>query len=140
MLKTQPGQSSAKQFVENVEHPRRRADGLALLQLFNSVTGAKPVLWGDSLIGYGHYDYTYRSGHSGSWFITGFSPRKQHLVVYLLSGFDGLEDDLNRLGKHRLGKCCVYLNKLEDVDRDVLAALIKKSVSKTLKRYDGKMD
>ena len=90
-------------------------------------TSEEPSMWGDSLIGFGSYDYTYASGHSGNWFTVGFSPRKQNMVVYIMPGFDDYESTLEKLGKHRTGKSCLYINKLADVDIEVLKRLISAS-------------
>lgn len=85
-------------------------------------------MWGDSIIGFGDYHYTYKSGRDGHWFLTGFSPRKQSLTLYIMSGFAEYDDLMAKLGKHTTGKSCLYIKKLEDVDLDVLEMLIDKSV------------
>jgi len=88
----------------------------------------EPEMWGDSIVGFGSYHYKYASGREGDWFITGFSPRKQNLTLYIMSGFDECDQLLNKLGKHSTGKSCLYIKKIEDVDIDVLKELVKKSV------------
>jgi len=92
------------------------------------VTGDKPIMWGDSIIGFGTYKYKYASGRQGEWPVTGFSPRKQNLTIYIMSGFDEYDDLLTQLGKHSTGKSCLYIKKMEDIDQDVLRELISKSV------------
>ncbi len=123
--KTQPTGASVAEFLDAVEPPRKRADAWALDALFREVTGFSPVIWGPSIVGYGAYDYTYDSGHSGRFLATGFSPRKANLVLYIMPGYDEAQPILDRLGKHRMGKSCLYLNQLADVDTAVLAELIR---------------
>lgn len=126
--KTQPTDVDPHDFVAAVPHPRRRADAEVLLDLFGRVTGWSPRMWGPSLVGYGRYHYVYDSGREGDFFVTGFSPRKANLVLYVLPGFDALDDARHRLGKHRVGRSCLYVNKLDDVDLDVLEAIVREGV------------
>jgi hypothetical protein len=112
------------EFLAAVEPQRRREEGARLDWLFRAVTGWQPTLWRGGMVGYGAYDYTYDSGHSGTWFATGFAPRKAKLSIYIMPGYAEYDDILARLGKHSRGKSCLYLNKLEDADLDVLAELI----------------
>ncbi len=93
-------------------------------------------MWGDNIVGFGRYHYRYKSGHSGSWFVTGFSPRKRDLTVYIMLGFDRYSDLMARLGRFRTGKSCLYLRGLDDVDLDVLEALIAASVADLAEVYD----
>ena len=127
-MKTTPNQKSVTKFLKSVENDRRREDGLEVLKLFEEVTGMEPQMWGDSIVGFGSYHYKYASGREGDWMLTGFSPRKQNLTLYIMDGFDEYDKLLAKLGKHKLGKSCLYINKLEDVDPEVLKQLIKKSV------------
>lgn len=122
--KTQPTDVTPESFVAAVEHPVRRADGETLLEVFAEVTGLKPRMWGPSIIGYGRYHYEYESGREGEFLMTGFSPRKAKIVVYVMPGYTDHSAFLDRLGKHKLGKSCLYINKLADVDMDVLKELI----------------
>ena len=105
--------------------PPRADEGAQLDALFRDVTGFAPQMWGDSIVGYGRYDYSYASGHGGTWLATGFSPRKAKLSIYIMPGYQDYGDILKRLGKHSTGKSCLYVNKLEDIDLDVLGALIR---------------
>ena len=123
--KTMPTQESVAAFLGAVTPDRRREDAQALDALFREVTGFVPQMWGPSIIGYGAYDYVYDSGRSGRFLATGFSPRKAHLVLYIMPGYDAANPILARLGKHRTGKSCLYINRLADVDRGVLAELIR---------------
>ncbi len=123
--KTQPTGADVHAFLNAVEHPTRRADGLRLDAIFREVTGFRPVMWGPTIVGYGRYHYRYASGREGDFLATGFSPRKADLSVYIMPGYGDFGDLLARLGKHRKGKSCLYLNKLSDIDEDVLRDLIR---------------
>ena len=125
--KTAPTGASVDQFLTGIDNPRRRADSLTLLALMKQITGLAPEMWGPGIVGFGTYHYRYDSGREGDMPLTGFSPRKQSLTVYIMPGFAGYEDLLGRLGKHRTGVSCLYINKLADVDRDVLTELISRS-------------
>lgn len=128
-LKTQKNDQDMTAFLNSVENERRREDSFAVLQLMQEVTGEEPSMWGDSIVGFGSYHYTYASGRSGEWFLTGFSPRKQNLTLYIMAGFDEYETLLAELGKHKTGKSCLYINKLDDVDLNVLRQLVQQSVA-----------
>jgi len=123
--KTQPTTQSVEAFLQAVEHPRRRQDGLTLNALFQEVTGWNPVMWGPTMVGYGAYHYRYDSGREGDCLATGFSPRKASLSLYIMPGYTDYSALLDRLGKHKMGKSCLYINTLADVDLDVLRELIK---------------
>ena len=123
--KTQPTTQSVPDFLASIEHPTRRADALTLDRLFQDITGFTPVMWGPTIVGYGRYSYTYKSGHSGTALATGFSPRKAALSIYIMPGYADFGPILDRLGKYKKGKSCLYVNKLADIDTDVLAELIR---------------
>ena len=123
--KTQPTAENVTEFLMKVEHPTRRANALELDQMFREVTGFNPVMWGPSLIGYGSYDYTYKTGRSGSFLATGFSPRKSNLSIHIMPGYANFDSYLEKLGKHKKGVSCLYINKLADVDMEVLADLVR---------------
>lgn len=129
-LKTKKNHGDVEAFIASVENPTRRADAEELLRLMRQVTSDEGSMWGESLIGFGSYDYTYKSGHSGTWFAVGYSPRKQNTVVYIMPGFEEQTSLLAQLGKHKIGKSCLYINKLADVDLDVLRELIEISFVK----------
>ena len=114
-------------FLADVEPEARRADALALLAMLTEVTGERPAMWGDSMVGFGSYDYHYASGRRGRWFRIGFSPRKRDMTVYLMDGVEHHADALARLGRHRLGKSCLYLPRLERVDLEVLREVLTAS-------------
>ncbi len=123
--KTKPTDVKIADFIANIEHPTRRADAQTLDDMFRSLTGWQPRMWGPTIIGYGQYDYTYESGRTGSSLATGFSPRKANLVLYIMPGYADFGHILDRLGKHKLGKSCLYINKLADVDMDVVAEIVQ---------------
>ena len=123
--KTQATTQSVADFIAAVEHPTRRADAVALNAMFRDITGWQPRMWGPSMIGYGAYHYTYDSGRSGDFLATGFSPRKSNMSIYIMPGYADFSDILARLGKHKIGKSCLYINKLADVDMNVLQELVR---------------
>lgn len=123
--KTKPTAQSVNEFIAAVEPERRREDAKVLDALFREVTGYEPVMWGPTMIGYGRYHYRYESGREGDSLATGFSPRKGNLVLYIMPGYQDFEHILKDLGKHKLGKACLYINKLADVDQGKLAELIR---------------
>lgn len=126
--KTKPTGTDVDAFIETVDHPTRKADAIRLKELMTRISGEEAVLWGDSLIGFGTYHYKYESGREGDFFLTGFSPRKTSLSLYIHGVFPERDEILSRLGKHKTGRACVYVNKLADVDLDVLEELISTSL------------
>ena len=131
--KTKVTSVSAAAFIKQVDE-RRRKDCQELVALMRDVTGHPPKMWGSSIVGFDQYHYTYESGREGDNLLTGFSPRKQDLVLYLGPGLEN-KSLMTRLGKCRTGKGCLYLKKLDDIDRDVLRALVEESVALMRKRY-----
>lgn len=127
-LKTKPHKGSVKEFLNSVEDKSKRDDAFAVLKIMQEVTGEKPKLWGPSIVGFGSYHYKYESGREGDWFLTGFSPRKQALTLYIMAGFNRYHELMRKLGKYKTGKSCLYVKKLEDVDLEVLKELIRESV------------
>lgn len=121
-------------FLMGVENETRRDDANVLLALIAKASGYTPYLQG-SMIGYGSYHYKYASGREGDWFVTGFSPRKQNLAIYIMPGFSRYAPLLNKLGKHKLGKSCLYVNKLADIDLAILSELITLSVNQMQEQY-----
>lgn len=134
--KTKPTEIDPRDFVASVEHKTRRADAEVLLDFFARVTGMEAKMWGPTLIGYGSYHYKYETGREGDMLITGFSPRKANLVFYIMPGYQDLSDKLERLGKHKLGKSCLYVNKLADIDMDVLEEIVHFGVDYIRKNYE----
>jgi len=127
-LKTQKNDASVEAFLNTVADERKRRDCFTLLEMMQEVTGAEPLMWGDSIVGFGEYHYTYASGRAGDWFLTGFAPRKQNLTLYIMAGFDEYDELLGKLGKHSTGKSCLYIKRLADVDMAALNELIALSV------------
>ena len=127
-LKTTPNDGSVEAFLDGVADDRKRRDSYTVLSLMQEATEAEPQMWGDSIVGFGSYHYKYKSGREGDWFQVGFSPRKQNLTLYLMSGFDQYDVLLNKLGKFKTGKSCLYIKRIEDIDLATLKELIERSV------------
>jgi hypothetical protein len=137
--KTKITKASALDFIMSVPEQQKRTDALALLKLFKDITKEKPRMWGQSIVGFGVYHYkSERSTQEGDWPLTGFSPRKQSLTLYVMSGFDDQALLLEKLGKYKKSVACLYINKLADVDLKVLAQIIKKSFLTMKKRHTVK--
>ena len=127
-LKTKLTNASADDFVAAINSDTKREDSQKLLALFRKVTGEEPKMWGTSIIGFGSYHYkSERSSQEGDWPLTGFSPRKQNLTIYIMPGFDAYKDLLSKLGKHKTSVSCLYINKLADVDMAVLEKLVEQA-------------
>lgn len=135
-VKTKPTAVSVKDFIARVENPVRRKDAETALAMYKAITGVAPKMWGPSIVGYGSYHYKYESGREGDMCAAGFSPRASSMVFYVMGG--GLTETdplLQRLGKHKYGKSCLYVNKLSDVDVGVLGQIIAKSWAYMKKTY-----
>ena len=135
-LKTKETKLSVTKFIGKVEDDQKRQDSQAILKLMKQVTKEEPKMWGDSMVGFGRFHYKSDSGREGDWFITGFSPRKQNLTIYIMPGFEKYGSLMKRLGKHKTSKGCLYIKKLEDVDIKVLKQLIKQSYQDMKKKYN----
>lgn len=133
--KTKPTEMAPAEFIATVEHSVRRSDAETLLDLMGKVTGWEAKMWGPAIIGFGEYHYKYESGREGDFMRTGFSPRKQNMVVYIMPGYTNYDPILDRLGKHKKGKSCLYINKLADVDLEVLEELIQAGLDDMAKKY-----
>lgn len=133
--KTQPTATLVTEFIQQLDNPKRQTDALILLNLFNDVTGWEPVMWGSSIVGYGEYTYTLANGKQGIFMRTGFSPRKQNMTLYIMAGFNQKQHLVEKLGKHKTGKSCLYVNKLEDVDLNIVEELIKADLAIMKERY-----
>ncbi|PAV31613.1 hypothetical protein CIL05_02860 [Virgibacillus profundi] len=126
--KTKENDSSAIEFIESVGNSKKREDAYKLLDIFTETTGYPAKMWGPSIIGFGSYHYKYASGHEGDAALVGFSPRKAKISLYFATGDEKREELLKNFGKHTTGKACVYINKIADIDVDILKALINQSV------------
>jgi hypothetical protein len=122
--KTKPTSASVDDFIAGIENPRRRTDALTALRIYKKVTGLPPVMWGPSIIGFGKLHYSYETGREGVMPAAGFSPRKAYMTFYVGDEFEGAEELYARLGKHKKSVACLYINKLDDVDTDVLQEII----------------
>lgn len=128
--KTRPTGASVTAFLDAVENPQRRSDAKAVLKLMKTLSGLKAEMWGTGIVGFGRQDITYADGKKLDWPLIGFSPRKANLVLYLMDGYDDHAALLAKLGKHKTGRSCLYINKLADVDTEVLERLIEASLKK----------
>jgi hypothetical protein len=137
-LKTKQNRASVSAFLKSVENDQRRKDSQELLAMMKAVTGKAPKMWGDSIVGFGAYHYKYKTGREGDWMVTGFSPRKQNLTVYIMPGFSKYQALLKRLGKYKTSVSCLYLNKLDDIDRKVLKQLVARAYQDMQKIYPCK--
>jgi len=126
-LKTTPNDASVEAFLDGVADERKRQDSYAILAMMQEVTGVKARMWGDSIVGFGSYHYKYASGREADWPLVGFSPRKQNLTLYIMSGFEQYDELLGRLGKYSTGKACLYIKRLQDVDLAMLRELVRQS-------------
>jgi hypothetical protein len=126
--KTKPNNQDVEAFLNQVENDTKRGDCYTILEIMRQATGSEPQMWGDSIVGFGKYHYRYASGSEGDWPLTGFSPRKQNLTLYIMDGFSKYDALLNKLGKYKTGKSCLYIKKMEDIDLETLRELVKLSV------------
>ena len=138
--KTKPAGASVKAYLESRASPEQLADCKAIMAMCKRVTKQQPKMWGPSIVGYGSYTYKYESGHSGQACLTGFAIRSKELVVYLSADNPGQAELLARLGKHKLGKACLYFTRRADLDATVLEALIAGSVAEVKRRYPNTAD
>ena len=134
-LKTRPNNQNVDDFLKKVSDPAKRKNCHRVLDIMKQITQQEPKMWGDSMVGFGNYHYQYTSGREGNWFLTGFSPRKQSLTIYIMSGFDQFEHLMSQLGKYKNSKSCLYVKKLDDIDLGILKELIAESIKLLSKRY-----
>jgi len=133
-LKTKPNKKSVRKFLDSVTDKKKQEDSYSILKLMKEITGTEPVMWGDSIIGFGNYHYKYKTGREGDWFLVGFSPRKQNLTLYIMSGLKRYDELLKKLGKFKTSKVCLYINKLEDVNLNILKKMIQSSVTSLVEK------
>ncbi len=138
-LKTKKTGASVPRFLKSVENEQRRKDSFELLEIFKQVTKMPPRLWGNGIVGFGEYHYkSKRSSQEGDWPLTGFSPRKQNMTVYIMTGFTNYQELLDKLGQHKTSVSCIYFSKLENIDVKVLKQIIRRSVADMKKYYKWK--
>ena len=133
--KTQPTKLKVSEFIASIENKVQRDNCRELMKMMSAITGNRAKMWGPSIVGYGKYHYKYASGREGDFFITGFAPRKQALTVYIISGFELNPELMEKLGKYKTGKSCLYVKTLDDIDRTVLAQLVEESVAYMRETY-----
>ncbi|NTU65397.1 MAG: DUF1801 domain-containing protein [Chloroflexi bacterium] len=133
--KTQRTKRSVDAFLKGIPDEQKRKDAFTLVDIMRAATQAEPVMWGSSIVGFGTYRYKYASGREGDWPLTGFSPRKQNLTLYIMSGFEQYDVLLKSLGKFKTGKACLYINRLDDVDLPTLRKLVKLSVQHMIQTH-----
>lgn len=133
--KTKETDASVEAYLNEVQDEEKRRDCETVLQLMKEVTGTEPKMWGGGMVGFGSYHYKYPSGREGDWFLTGFAPRKRDLTIYVTAGFDRYEALMSELGKFKIGKSCLFVKRLSDVDLTVLRKLISESVNHMKQTY-----
>ena len=136
--KTKPNKSSVTAFIGAIEDSQKRSDAKKVAAMMRGATGSRARMWGPSIVGYGEYHYKYASGREGDYLISGFSPRKQALTIYIMAGFAQFDSLMKKLGKYKTGKSCLYIKRLSDIDEKVLENLIVKSVKYMRKNYETK--
>lgn len=136
--KTKPTAQSPTAFINSIEDKQKRADVKKVAAMMRKATGAKATMWGSSMVGYGQYHYKYASGREGDYMLTGFAPRKQALTIYIMPGFDKFESLMQKLGKYKTGRSCLYVKRLADIDEKILERLIVDSVKTMRKNYETK--
>lgn len=127
-LKTKMTDESVVDFLNKVDDEQRREDCFAVAKIFEEVTKAKPKMWGPSIVGFGTYHYKYETGREADWLVTGFSPRKQNLTLYIMAGFEKYPELMAKLGPHSNGKSCLYVKRLSDIHIPTLKKLIRESI------------
>ncbi len=135
-LKTKTNKAGVAMFLGAIEDKQQRSDARKLSAMMRAATGSRAKMWGTSIVGFGSYHYKYASGHEGDCFVAGYSPRKQNFSIYIMAGFSGCDKLMAKLGKHKTGKSCLYIKRLDDVDEAVLKTLIEKSVKYMQSKYE----
>ncbi len=134
-LNTQPNENSVSQFISDIDYTRRQLDAQLIQQLMTRVSGKEAVMWGDNLIGFGSYHFTYKTGKEGDWPIISFTPALDRISVYIMPGFDNYDAILKKLGKHKLTSNCLFINRLSDIDMQVLEQLVGKAYADMQSQY-----
>lgn len=134
-LKTKKNKLSVTKFLNSIADDQRRKDSFEVMELMKKITKEEPTMYGASIVGFGTYHYKYETGREADWFLVGFSPRKLNLTLYIMTGFSKYDSLMKKLGTHSTGKSCLYIKRLEDLDKKVLAELIKQSVDYISKKY-----
>ena len=135
--KTRPNNASVISFLDSVVDEIQKQDSYTLIDIMKEITGEEPIMWGPSITGFGSYHYEYDSGREGDMLLTGFSPRKRNLSLYIMPGFTKFEKLMQKLGKHKTGKSCIYIRRLSDINMDVLTELISASYNHHNHKYNN---
>jgi len=133
--KTTQIEDSVDEFLKKIEDPEKQKTSWQLLEIIKEISGKEPKMWGDSIIGFGKYHYKYATGREGDWMRIAFSPRKQNFSIYIMDGFDNHSELMEKLGKYKTGKSCLYINKLQDIDTNILKEIMKESLFNMEKLY-----
>lgn len=133
--KTTKNDGSVAGYIGSISKEDRRADIQAINDMMASLTGWEPKMWGKSIVGFGDYHYKYDSGREGDFFRLGYSSRAQNITIYIMPGYEDFSDELSRLGKHKMGKSCLYIKRLSDVDTDVLKDIMQKGLNIMAEKY-----
>jgi len=135
-LKTKVNKASVENFLKKVTDVKKREDCFIILEMMKKITKEEPKMWGPSIVGFGKYHYKYESGREGDFFISGFSPRKQNLTIYIMPGFNKYQELMKKLGKYKNSISCLYIKKLEDIDLKILEKLVLESFKYMVKKYN----
>jgi len=133
--KTTQNEDSVDEFLKKIEDPEKQKTSWQLLEIIKEISGKEPKMWGDYIIGFGKYHYKYATGREGDWMRIAFSPRKQNFSIYIMDGFDNHSELMEKLGKYKTGKSCLYINKLQDIDTNILKEIMKESLFNMEKLY-----
>jgi hypothetical protein len=136
-LKTRPTDRDVTEFLNGIEDEEKRRDCFALADLMQRITGDKPEMWGEGMIGFGRYTYRYASGQTGEWSKTGFAPRKQNITIYIMAYLENFPEIMQRLGKYKTGKSCIYIKHLVDIDTSVLEELVRQSLKNLMSAVEN---
>lgn len=135
--KTVANDGDVEAFIESIEDENKRNDARSIMKMMEEITGENPTMWGTSIVGFGSYHYVYASGRKGDFMMTGFSPRKRNTSIYVMPGFSEYGDLLSKLGRHKLGRSCLYVTKLSDVDEGVLRTIVERGYQDMKEKYPG---
>lgn len=133
--KTIPNELSVDDFLNDIDDSQKKEDMHSLLSMMKKITNKEAKMWGESIVGFDQYHYVYESGREGDMFLTGCSPRKNNISIYVVTGFDKYKSQLKKLGKHKVGKSCLYIKSLQDIDQDILKEIVVDSVERMKKKY-----
>ncbi|NKB37311.1 MAG: DUF1801 domain-containing protein [Gammaproteobacteria bacterium] len=137
-LKTKKNKASVREFIDSIEDSEKKKDCKQLATMMRKLSGKRAAMWGDSIVGFGEYHYKYKSGREGDWPVTGFSPRKQNISIYIMPGFSKYKKQLAKLGKHKHSVSCLYIKRLSDIDVEALKEIVADSIERMTRMYECK--